>query len=114
MGRIARDERLGWTADAQVFWRAASYNMDLTQFSKKFAGDIRDTQAGTPMYGIFAPGTSAPNPGFGAGWSDAGVIIPRRGNPQRPQTDNSVYQGPVDRTSRLLKYAIEDAIEPPL
>ena len=33
-----RDERLGWTADAQVFWRTASYNMDLTQFSKKFGG----------------------------------------------------------------------------
>ena len=71
-----RDERLGWTADAQVFWRTASYNMDLTQFSKKFARDIRGTQAGTPMYGIFAPGTATPNPGFGAGWSDAGVIIP--------------------------------------
>jgi len=71
-----RDERLGWAADAQVFWRAASYNMDLTQFSKKFAGDLRHTQSGTPMYGIFAPGTSSPNPGFGAGWSDAGVIIP--------------------------------------
>ncbi len=71
-----RDERLGWTADAQVFWRTASYNMDLTQFSKKFAGDIRGTQVGTPMYGIFAPGTSTPSPGFGAGWSDAGVIIP--------------------------------------
>jgi alpha-L-rhamnosidase len=71
-----RDERLGWTADAQVFWRTASYDMDLTQFSKKFARDIRGTQVGTPMYGIFAPGTNTPNPGFGAGWSDAGVIIP--------------------------------------
>jgi alpha-L-rhamnosidase len=71
-----RDERLGWTADAQVFWRTASYNMDLTQFSKKFGGDLRGTQVGTPMYGIFAPGTGTPNPGFGAGWSDAGVIIP--------------------------------------
>ena len=71
-----RDERLGWTADAQVFWRTASYNMDLTQFSKKFAADLRATQVGTPMYGIFAPGTSTANPGFAAGWSDAGVIIP--------------------------------------
>ncbi len=71
-----RDERLGWTADAQVFWRAASYNMDLTEFSKKFAGDLRGTQTGTTMYGIFAPGTLQPNPGFAAGWSDAGVIIP--------------------------------------
>ncbi len=74
-----RDERLGWTADAQVFWRAASYNMNLTQFSKKFAADVRGTQVGTTMYGIFAPGTIIPNPGHAAGWSDAGVIIPWTG-----------------------------------
>jgi alpha-L-rhamnosidase len=71
-----RDERLGWSADAQVFWRAASYNMDLTTFSRKFGADLRGTQVGTAMYGIFAPGTIAPNPGYGTGWSDAGVIIP--------------------------------------
>jgi alpha-L-rhamnosidase len=71
-----RDERLGWSADAQVFWRAASYNMDLTTFSRKFGADLRGTQVGTPMYGIFAPGTVTPNPGYGTGWSDAGVIIP--------------------------------------
>ena len=71
-----RDERLGWAADAQVFWRAASYNMDLTAFSRKFAMDLLGTQVGSDMYGIFAPGTISPNPGFGAGWSDAGVIIP--------------------------------------
>jgi len=28
------------------------------------------------MYGIYAPGTAKPNPGFGPGWSDAGVIVP--------------------------------------
>jgi alpha-L-rhamnosidase len=71
-----RDERLGWTADAQVFWRTATYNMDLTTFSRKFGADLRGTQAGSDMYGIFAPGTSSPNPGYGTGWSDAGVIIP--------------------------------------
>ena len=71
-----RDERLGWMADAQVFWRAASYNADLAAFSRKFAGDMRGTQVGTPYYGIFAPGTSKPNAGTGAAWSDAGVIIP--------------------------------------
>ncbi len=32
-----RDERLGWAADAQVFWRTATYNMDLATFSRKFA-----------------------------------------------------------------------------
>ncbi|MFZ1087337.1 MAG: family 78 glycoside hydrolase catalytic domain [Terracidiphilus sp.] len=71
-----RDERLGWMGDAEVFWRAASYNMDLAAFSRKFAGDMRGTQVGTPYYGIYSPGTVAPNAGFAAGWSDAGVIIP--------------------------------------
>jgi len=71
-----RDERLGWMGDAQVFWRAASYNMDLAAFSRKFAADMRGTQAGTPFYGIFAPGTVTPNAGWAAAWSDAGVIIP--------------------------------------
>jgi alpha-L-rhamnosidase len=71
-----RDERLGWMADAQVFWRAASYNMDLAAFSRKFAGDMRGTQVGTPYFGIYSPGTAQPNSGFGAGWSDAGVVIP--------------------------------------
>lgn len=71
-----RDERLGWMADAQVFWRTASYNMDLATFSRKFAGDMRGTQAGTPYYGIYAPGTATKSSSSGAGWSDAGVIIP--------------------------------------
>jgi len=71
-----RDERLGWTGDAQVFWRTASYNMDLAAFSRKFAADLRGTQVGTAMYGIFAPGVASPNPGFATGWSDAGVIVP--------------------------------------
>ena len=72
-----RDERLGWMADAQVFWRTASYNMDLAAFSRKFARDMRGTQAGTPYYGIYAPGTAEEHSsGSGAGWSDAGVIIP--------------------------------------
>ena len=71
-----RDERLGWMGDAEVFWRAASYNMDLAAFSRKFAADMRGTQAGTPYYGIYAPGTEQPHSGSAAGWSDAGVIIP--------------------------------------
>jgi alpha-L-rhamnosidase len=71
-----RDERLGWMADAQVFWRAASYNMGLAAFSRKFSADMRGTQVGTPYYGIYSPGTAHPNMGTGAGWSDAGVVIP--------------------------------------
>src|SRR5580704_13406051 len=71
-----RDERLGWMADAQVFWRTAAYNMDLAAFSRKYAGDMRGSQAGTSIYGIFSPGTVRSVSGSGAGWSDAGVVIP--------------------------------------
>jgi alpha-L-rhamnosidase len=79
-----RDERLGWMADAQVFWRTATYNMDLAAFSRKFAGDMRGTQVGSAagteaagaMFGIFAPGVNTTSSDSGAGWSDAGVIIP--------------------------------------
>ena len=78
-----RDERLGWMADAQVFWRAASYNMDLAAFSRKYAGDMRGTQVGSgsgptagAIYGIYAPGITTTAAQSGAGWSDAGVIIP--------------------------------------
>lgn len=71
-----RDERLGWTADAQVFWRTASFNMDLAAFSRKFSADIRGTQNDAGMFGIFAPGTATTTSEFAAGWSDAGVIIP--------------------------------------
>ncbi len=71
-----RDERLGWMGDAEVFWRAAAYNMDLAAFSRKFAGDMRGTQWGSPYFGIYAPGTAQPHSGSAAGWSDAGVIVP--------------------------------------
>jgi alpha-L-rhamnosidase len=79
-----RDERLGWTADAQVFWRTATFNMDLAAFSRKYTGDIRGTQVGSgqgteaagALFGIFAPGIATTASSSGAGWSDAGVIIP--------------------------------------
>ena len=72
-----RDERLGWAADAQVFWRAASYNAASGVRSR---GNLRPICAGRkwgrPYYGIYAPGTAKISPGVAAAWSDAGVIIP--------------------------------------
>jgi len=49
-----RDERLGWSADAQVFWRTAAYNMISRHFAQVRA-DCADA-SGTDMYGNFAPG----------------------------------------------------------
>lgn len=71
-----RDERLGWMADAQVFWRTAAFNMDVGNFSRKYSEDMRHTRSDSGMYSIFAPGTATPFLEFGAAWSDAGIIIP--------------------------------------
>ena len=101
-----RDERLGWMADGQVFWRTASYNMDLAAFSRKYAGDMRGTQADTPFYGIYAPGTVQSSSGSGAGWSDAGVVIPWTSWLQTG--DTSVIEQNWDAMSKYLA-AIESA-----
>lgn len=39
-----RDERLGWTGDAQVFCQTASYHMDTAAFYRKYLKDMRYEQ----------------------------------------------------------------------
>lgn len=74
-----RDERLGWTGDAHVFWDAACFNMDTASFTRKFMRDVRDTQRDDGSFPDFAPDASHGKfafPGSSPGWSDAGVILP--------------------------------------
>ncbi len=72
-----RNERLGWTADTQVFAEAGTFNADTSRFFHKWMRDMRDTQH--PLGGF--PGV-APQAQYGSesvmrlGWSDAGVIVP--------------------------------------
>lgn len=101
-----RDERLGWTGDAEVFWRAASYNADFAAFSRKFAADLRGTQAGTPYYGIVAPGSVVSSESSAAGWSDAGVIVPWTSWLQ--SGDNRIIEQNWDAMEKYLN-AIEQA-----
>ncbi len=69
-----RDERLGWMGDAQVFWNAASYTMDVDAFTRRFMGDVRAAQ--TPGGG-FPDVTPFELIWDGSpGWADAGVILP--------------------------------------
>lgn len=69
-----RDERLGWTADTQVFSLAASYNADVQAFYHKWMGDMRDSQREDGAYPDVAPYCWV---GYGqAGWGDAGIILP--------------------------------------
>jgi alpha-L-rhamnosidase len=82
-----RDERLGWTGDAQIFARTASYNMDVSRFFTKYMWDVIDSQQPSGAFADVAPDAGwiryknwstrlnwfAPD---NAGWGDAGVIIP--------------------------------------
>ncbi|HVT92770.1 MAG TPA: family 78 glycoside hydrolase catalytic domain [Bryobacteraceae bacterium] len=72
-----RDERLGWTGDAEAFWRTGAYNFDIAAFTRKYMLDMIDAQTPEGAFPNVAPDL-LPFPGFvGApGWGDAGVIIP--------------------------------------
>ena len=71
-----RDERLGWMGDAQVFWRTASYNMNLAAFSEKFASDMRIAQSAKGNYSDITPRVGVVVGDGSPGWADAGIIIP--------------------------------------
>ena len=74
-----RDERLGWTADTQVFMDSAAYLADTREFLGKYLADLRDAQCANGCYKCFVPNVRHVfAPWASAGWTDAGVIIPYR------------------------------------
>ncbi|UCG47832.1 MAG: family 78 glycoside hydrolase catalytic domain [Phycisphaerales bacterium] len=70
-----RDERLGWTGDAQIFIRTATYNMDVAAFFTKWLVDLDDAQTAEGAFPDVAPHKVAMGSGVPA-WGDAGVICP--------------------------------------
>ena len=81
-----RDERLGWTGDAQVFIRTACFNMDVAGFFTKWLADLAADQAPNGSVPFVVPdvlarrrdpGQPAVFTGMGsAAWGDAAVICP--------------------------------------
>jgi alpha-L-rhamnosidase len=70
-----RDERLGWTGDAQVYIRTATLNTDVEAFFTKWLVDLEDGQRADGQFPCVAPCVVAGNDG-GPAWADAGVICP--------------------------------------
>ena len=78
-----RDERLGWSADTQVFLRVGSYNYQVGGFLTKYTADLESCRNELGEYPPYAPypyrrsDMRPTDNGFGAaGWTDAGVICP--------------------------------------
>ncbi len=78
-----RDERLGWTGDAQAFIGTACYNMDVNAFFAKWLRDVAADQTDDGAITFVVPQLPRKPGGFNpmmnagaAAWSDAGVICP--------------------------------------
>lgn len=80
-----RDERLGWTGDAQVFTRTACFNMNVAAFFTKWLRDLRADQLPSGSVPFVVPDmmsktdSSGLNVFLGSGsaaWGDAAVICP--------------------------------------
>ena len=70
-----RNERLGWTGDAQVFARTASLNFDVERFFEKWLHDLAADQGRDGCVPHVIPNIFDDMGGSSA-WSDAAVICP--------------------------------------
>jgi alpha-L-rhamnosidase len=74
-----RDERLGWTGDAQVFARTAAFNMNVSGFFAKWLADLALDQhpGGSVPWVIPNPlGGDSVRYAAAAGWADASTVVP--------------------------------------
>ncbi len=70
-----RDERLGWTGDAQAFSRTATYNFDVHNFFTKWLKDVAADQLPSGLVPWVIPNVLGPR-GASTGWADVATIIP--------------------------------------
>lgn len=76
-----RDERMGWTGDAQIFAKTACYNMDCNGFYNKYIEDCIESQGANGAITDVVPHVKLNNKsdlvGSGtAAWGDAIFVIP--------------------------------------
>jgi len=74
-----RDERLGWTGDAQVFCGTAAFNFDIALFFRKWLADLAADQGRNGSVPNVVPDVLTKQeglPGNSAAWGDASVIVP--------------------------------------
>ena len=70
-----RDERLGWTGDAQVFSRTATFNMNVNDFFAKWLRDVAADQSPAGVVPFVVPNCLGFSQGS-TGWADVSTVIP--------------------------------------
>ena len=71
-----RNERLGWTADTQVFAETGTFFANTLTFFHKWMRDMRDSQNELGGFPGVAPFAQYGNEKMRLGWADAGIIVP--------------------------------------
>ena len=71
-----RNERLGWTADTQVFTETGTFFAHTLNFFHKWMRDMRDSQSPVGGFPGVAPFGQYGNEMMRLGWADAGIIVP--------------------------------------
>jgi alpha-L-rhamnosidase len=73
-----RDERLGWTGDAQAFTPAALFNADVHSFLASWLASMRLDQTADGAIPSVVPNVAGVfgNPCGGPGWADAATVVP--------------------------------------
>ncbi|MBE6588730.1 MAG: alfa-L-rhamnosidase [Ruminococcaceae bacterium] len=71
-----RNERLGWTGDAQVFCRTAAINYDVENFFDKWLGDMALEQYEDGGVSEIIPRCFPGRGRISAAWADAACVIP--------------------------------------
>lgn len=71
-----RDERLGWTGDAQVFVSTSMYKADVYPFWAAWLQSVREEQSIDGMIPKFVPFRPFLTDGTAAAWGDAATIVP--------------------------------------
>lgn len=103
-----RDERLGWTGDAHLFARTATYNMNCAPFYRKWMTDIRDAQARNGAFPDVAPFVEH----FGKGhvfFADGGVIMPW--TLYKVYGDRRFIEENYESMRRYIAFLVEDSDE---
>ncbi len=94
-----RDERMGWTGDAQVFIRTGAYNMDIGAFFTSWLNTLNDCQLDNGSYTDVAPCYWG---GGVAGWGDAGIICPW--TLYQVYNDTAIIENHYETMARWIEY----------
>lgn len=104
-----RDERLGWTGDAQAFCRTATYNMNVMSFFNKWMQDLSAEQDEGGRVPFVIPNVLGKDAAASTGWADAATIIPW--NLYRAYGDQRILEQQYESMKKWVNYMDKSSMQ---